>query len=114
MALLAMAYPILPGRTDDWRRLMAELDGPRREEYDALQRRFGVRSRVFLQQTPEGDLVLVTMDGDDSYRAMQQMYAGNDSFTEWFVVQVKDIHGIDLREPPPGPPPELVLDSGAE
>jgi len=110
MASLAMAYPILPGRTDDWRRLMAEVNGPRRAEYDAVQQHVGVRSQVFLQQTPQGDLVLVTMDGADPYRAVQQMWTGNDPFTKWFVEQVKDIHGIDLREPPPGPLPELVLE----
>jgi hypothetical protein len=69
---------------------------------------------VFLQQTPQVDLVLTTLEGADPARAFQQMWAGNDAFTEWFVQQVKDIHGIDLREPPPGPLPELVLDSGPE
>src|ERR687886_2859148 len=100
MALQALAYPIPPGRTDDWRRFMAELNGSRRDEYETLQQRFEVQSRVFLQQTPEGDLVLVTMEGTDPARAFQQMWAGDDAFTKWFVEQVKDIHGIDLREPP--------------
>ena len=111
MASLALAYPILPGKTDDWRRMMAEVNGPRRKEYDASQRRVGVRSRVFLQRTPQGDLVLVTMDGADPYRSIQEMWTGSDPFSEWFVEKMKDIHGIDLREPPPGPLPELILDS---
>src|SRR3954454_6226844 len=80
MASLAMAYPILPGRTDDWRRLMAEVNGPRRAEYDAGKQHGGGRSAVFLKQTPQGDLVLVTMDGADPYRAVQQMWTGNDPF----------------------------------
>ncbi|MCA1647058.1 MAG: hypothetical protein LC797_16880 [Chloroflexi bacterium] len=114
MALLALAYPIPPGRTDDWRQFMAELNGPRRGEYEASQQRVGVHSWVFLQQSPQGDLVLVAMEGADPARAFEQIWAGNDAFTEWFVQQVKDIHSIDLREPPPGPLPELVLDSGPE
>jgi len=93
---------------------MAELNGPRRDDYQALQQRLGVHSRVFLQQTPEGDLVLTTMEGAEPARAFQQMWAGTDAFTDWFVQQVKDIHGIDLREPPPGPLPELMLDSASE
>ena len=112
MALQALAYPIPPGRTDDWRRFMAELNGPRRGEYDASQQRVGLHSWVFLQQTPQGDLVLVISEGAEPARALHQMWTGDDAFTNWFVEQVKDIHGIDLREPPPGPLPELVLDSG--
>jgi hypothetical protein len=114
MALQALAYPISPGRMDDWRRFMAELNGPRRADYEAWTQQFGARWRVFLQQTPQADLVLVTAEGADPARAFQQTGAGNDAFTEWFVQQVRDINGIDLREPPPGPLPELVLDSGPE
>jgi hypothetical protein len=90
---------------------MAEPNGPRRAKYEDSQQRVGVHTRVFLQQTPHGDLVLVTMEGTDPSRAFEQMWAGNDPFTTWFVQQVQDIHGIDLQEPPPGPLPELILDS---
>ena len=69
MALQALAYPIPSGRTDDWRRFMAELNGPRRGEYDASQLRVGVHTRVFLQQTPQVDLVLTTLEGADPARA---------------------------------------------
>ena len=32
--LMAVAFPILPGKTAEWRAWMKELDGPRREEFD--------------------------------------------------------------------------------
>ncbi len=114
MALLAVAFPILPGKTDEWRRFMAELNGARRAEYEAWSRRFGPDHwRVFLQQTPQMDLALVTVEGPNPAQSFQQVGAGSDPFTQWFVQQVQDIHGVDLRQPPPGPLPELVLESQA-
>ena len=47
VALQALAYPIPPGGTDDWRRFMAELNGPRRADYEAWTQQFGARWRVF-------------------------------------------------------------------
>lgn len=58
MAMFAMAFPILPGKTEGWKRF-------------------------------------------------------TDEFTTWFKQQAMDAHGVDLDAPPPGPLPELVLDSGA-
>jgi len=51
------------------------------------------------------------MEGADPAQSFQQLVTGGDDFTLWFVQHVQDIHGVDLRQPPPGPPPELVLDS---
>jgi hypothetical protein len=113
MALFAMALPIPAGKTDQWRAFMAELSGPRKAEFQASRAGLGVRERTFLQQTPHGDLVVVTLEGENPAEAFKAFGQGHDSFTEWFHAQVKDIHGVDLRQPPPGPLPELVIDSQA-
>ena len=114
MTLLTVAFPILPGRTDQWRRFVAEINGPRRADYEAWAHRFDARWQLFLQQTPQGDLVLVTAEGANPAQSFQRIGADTDAFTEWFVHQVLDIHGVDFRQPPPGPLPELVLDSQAQ
>jgi hypothetical protein len=111
MTLLAVAFPIPPGRTDRWRRFMAELNGPRRTEYEAWAQRFEARWRVFLQPTPQGDLALVTAEGANPAQSFERIGADSDTFTEWFVQQVLDIHGVDFRQPLPGPLSQLVLDS---
>jgi len=111
MALMAMAIPILPGKTDQWRRFVAELAGPRRSEYVASRQRLGVHERSFLQSTPHGDLVIVTLDGADPAGAASQFGAPGDAFTEWFREQVLEIHGFDVAQPLPGPPPEIMIDS---
>jgi len=113
MALLALAIPIPPGKTDQWRQFIGELRGARKAEFAASRQRLGVRERTFLQQTPHGDMVIVTLEGDDPARAFASFGAGTDPFTDWFVAQVKAVHDFDLRQPPPGPLPELVVDSQA-
>ena len=112
MALVAIAVPILPGKTDQWRQFIAELNGPRRREFEESRRRAGVHERTFLQQTPQGDLVIATLEGEDPVGAMGRLMAGDDEFTRWFFRQVADIHGFDPTQPPPAPP-ELVADSQA-
>ena len=113
MALLALAFPILPGKTEQWRRFVAELAGPRHADLVASRQRLGVHERTFLQTTPQGDLVIVTLDGADPAGALRQFGAAGDPFAQWFREQVLAIHGFDLAQPPPGPLPELLVDSQA-
>jgi hypothetical protein len=111
VTLLAVAFPILPGKTDEWKDFIKELDGPRHAEFTESRRRAGVRERTFLQGTPMGDLVIVTLEGDDPARSFGQMVSANDKFTTWFLARVKAIHGVDLAAPMTGSPSELVVDS---
>jgi len=108
---MAMAIPILPGKTEQFRRIIEEERGRWHKDYVASRQRLGVRERVFLQSTPMGDLVIVTLEGDDPARAFQGLATGDDDYTRWFVQQVKEVHGVDLTQPLPGPLPELVEDS---
>jgi len=112
MAMLAMAIPISPGKTDQWKKFVGELNGPRFEDFKASRRKLGVHERTFLQQTPMGDFVVVTIEGADPAGAFARFGQGTDDFTKWFLKQAQEIHGIDLTAPPPGPLPELVIDSG--
>lgn len=111
MTLNAVAFPILPGKTADWRAFVAELNGPRQLEFAESRRRAGAHERTFLQSTPMGDLVIVTLEGDDPGRSFGQMMQATDAFSLWFIEQVKAIHGVDLALPMTGSPSELILDS---
>ena len=114
MPLMAVAFPILPGKTEEWRTFMADLNGSRREEFAASRRQAGVRERTFLQPTPMGDLVIVTLEGEDPGRSFAQMTGGTDAFTTWFRERAEAIHGVDLSAPPTASPSELVVDSERE
>ena len=111
MPLMAVAFPILPGKTAEWRTWMDELNGSHRDEFVESRRRAGVHERTFLQSTPMGDLVIVTLEGDEPGGAFGRMMSANDEFTRWFTARAKEIHGVDLTVPPPGSPSELVVDS---
>jgi hypothetical protein len=113
LPLMAVAFPILPGKTPEWRAWIEELNGPRRHEYAESRRQAGVHERTFLQQTPMGDLVLVTLEGDDPAASFGRMVGGTDAFTKWFIERAQAVHGIDLTMPMTGSPSELVADSEA-
>jgi hypothetical protein len=110
MALMAVVIPILPGKTPAWRAFIEQLNGPRHQEFADSRRKVGVRERTFLQQTPMGDLVIVTLEGDDPGAAFGQMLTATDDFSKWFGEQAMAAHG-DIPAPTSGPPSELVADS---
>ena len=109
MPLMAVAIPILPGKTPEWRAWMEEINGPRHQEFANSRREAGVRERTFLQETPMGDLVIVTLEGDDPGRSFGQMLTATDAFSQWFGERAMAVHG-DLAKPTAAPS-ELVVDS---
>ncbi len=56
-------------------------------------------------------MVIVTLEGANPGKAFAEFDKGSDPFTTWFKQQVSEIHGVDLGAPPPGPMPELIVDS---
>ncbi len=94
----AFAMPILPGKTAAMQRFVQEVLGPRKREYDDLQRRQGVtQERYYLQASPEGDLVLVTGEGTFTPPSQFLDVAGN-PFDRWFIDQVQDVTGTNILE----------------
>jgi hypothetical protein len=113
MSLFAIAIPVLPDQADRFQRFMEELNGARKEGFRASRVALGVRERTFLQHSPMGDLVVVTLEGDDPAGAFASFGQGSDAFTTWFKAEVAALHGVDLSAPPAYPLPELVIDTGA-
>lgn len=111
MSLIAMAAPILPGKEEQWRQFMSEIQGPRYNDFKESRDRYGVFERTFLQHTPMGDFAIITLEGNDPISAFQKVASDQSPFMNWFVQQVKEIHGFDLRAGLPGEPPQLVMNS---
>ena len=109
--LFAMAVPILPGKTAQFKKFINELKGNRYSEFVESRKKLGVQERTFFQTTPMGDFVIVTLEGNDPETAFQNFGKQNDEFSKWFVQEVKENHGIDLSSPPEGPMPEMLIDS---
>lgn len=111
MTLLAICTPVLPGKKEELREFIAELRGPRYHEFEMSRARLGVRERTFVQEGPDGDVVIITLEGEHPDRAFGEFGMADDEFTDWFVERVRSIHGIDLREAMPGHLPQQVIDS---
>ena len=111
MASTVFAAPILPGKTDAWKAATAEIQGPRREEYLQARRNLGITKEVAcLQQTPQGDIVVVYIEARDTSHILQDMVAATDPFSTWFKQAVlADVHGIGASGPLP-PANEVMLD----
>ena len=100
MPMIAMMMPILPGKKDIWLGMMEEMNA-NKAGADAI------RERTFLQETPMGDFVICTFEGDDPSAGFAKMMA---DLPPEFAAGAKEVHGLDMEAPPP-PMPTLIYDS---
>ncbi len=110
----AIAIPILPGKTQQFKKFTEALNGARNSDFVKSRKKLNVRERTFYQATPHGDFAIVTLEGENPESAFKNFAKADDEFTKWFTREVKEIHGIDLTTPPKGPMPELIVDTREE
>ena len=116
MAVLQFVAPILTGKFDQWKELHATMakGGKNEKAWKAQMRRYGIqRQYASLQKTPMGDFVVLFFEGDEPGAMMAGLGSSDNEFDKFFAQQIKDIHGIDVNVPPPGPISELVLEYNA-
>lgn len=97
MSLYAFVAPIQPNKTEEFRQFVADLNGPRKEEYEASREKAGFqRETIFLQNTPMGEMVVVIQEADSEQNALESLRGMKDPFHTWYFQKIKDIHGIDI------------------
>jgi hypothetical protein len=111
--LFASAVPLVPGKTDRYRNLGAEL-APHLDEYAALNARYDVSQHAFwINHTRTGvDLgVSVYEIGVGGFADMRQRaWDTGSAYDRWWLGFVGDVNGIDLlTEPSHGAAPEPVF-----
>ncbi|MBD0282454.1 MAG: hypothetical protein ICV69_09730 [Thermoleophilaceae bacterium] len=108
MSAIAFAIPILPGKEALDRDTFDEMEGARRDDYEAALRDAGVtRHTVWHQETPDGTIAIVYMESHDEAGAAN--FASSDApLNRWFRDRMKEVHGIDISQA--GPPPKQVHD----
>ena len=112
MALLTMCMPILPGKTEKWQGMMDEMLAPSsesRKAFSASREAAGVHERTFLQETPNGNFVILTFEGDNPEESFAKIM---ENMPLDFAEFAKDVHGLDVNAPLPDLP-KLVYDSKA-
>jgi hypothetical protein len=107
---ICLALPVLPGKTAVARTFLQELDGPRRVEFDASERRIGITKELwYLAKLPSGDHLIAYMESGDFGSALQGFVGSRDPFDLWFKAQMQTVTGVDLNNPPADLAPAELL-----
>jgi hypothetical protein len=111
MASYGFVIPIRPEMIERDREFAAELSGPRKAEFEESRARLGItREQVWLQETPQGPMVVVCLEADDIPGVFAGLATSQDPFDQWWRAQILEIHGLDLTQPLPGPPNDQIMD----
>lgn len=110
MGSYALVFPVLHGKTDTDVRSIAKMLSADPAAYREARKRSGVTlERAYLQKTPMGDFVVAYLEASGDFGpTMAAMVSSDHPVDRKFVDLVREIHGIDLRQPPAGPPPETL------
>src|SRR5215207_503110 len=77
--------PILPQQTGAARAFLLELEGPRKQELAACGQSVGIDREVWaIQQTPQGDMYIAYITGEDIAEAFKAFAASQTEFDCWF------------------------------
>jgi predicted ester cyclase len=88
--------PLNNGKPRAWDRLTAELQGPRRREYEASRRRLGITREEFrIDPRPDRDHVIVQFETANLERTRKRWTESKHPFDQWLREQILDIHGED-------------------
>ena len=101
--MAGMFAPLADGKVDDWRRWVAELNGPRKAEFEDMNSRHELTEhRAYLQPMPDGSsAVLVIYEGPGADTFLPAVMGSDHEFDQWFVSNVADLHGMDSTGPMP-------------
>ena len=109
MDQVCLALSVLPGKSDDARDFMRELESTRKAEYAASERRIGILKEVwYLAHLPSGDHLVVYMESPDFGKALGLFSRSQEPFDLWFKRRLADATEVDLNNPPQGTGTELL------
>jgi hypothetical protein len=111
MAVHNFAFPVLPGKEAEARKFGEEAVGSHAGYYTALMKASGTtRVTWTLQQTPAGSFILVWYEADEVEKIFEILATKAGADADWMRARITEVGGVDIREPMPGPPPELIME----
>lgn len=115
MERMCLTIPVRPGRRDELVEFMREVDGPRHDELGTTERRIGVTREVFfLAAGSDQDLLVMYLEGESLGESLGSFIASREPFDVWFKGRFAICTGVDLNDPPPLEPAELLAVYAAE
>lgn len=110
---LVLIVPVLEGKGRDIQELASTLSGPKRGEYEISQRNLGITKEAwFMQKSPQGDFVIVYVEGSDVAKSLGKLISSRDAFDDWIKNEVGKITGVDFNNPPRTEPLKEILRYG--
>lgn len=101
------ALPLLPGKTARLYEFASELNGIHSAEFEESLRRLGFGLSLFLHQTPQFDVSISVVEGDEPASALGKLAMSQHPFDRWHLQQIADQTGLDFAGPPQPPNEEL-------
>ena len=100
MAVIAVAIPLVPGKSEEWRRWMQELQGSRNAEYTALRSRLGIHfERSWIGAVQGVEIVFMYLEIEDSEQMRMQLISSSHPFDGWYRKKLQELHGLDITQP---------------
>lgn len=95
----AFVAPVAADVTERWQRFCDELNGARKEEFEAFVAKNGFTAyREGLYRNPRGQLACVYIEGSEDVDALPRAVRVGGAFEEWFAAEFSAIHGADLKQ----------------
>jgi hypothetical protein len=102
--------PIMEGKVEGWKNWTKELTGPKKVEFADFNKRYEVsRHSAWLAETPGGTVAVVLHEGPGTDTFLQKLGQSDHPFDKSFVKAIEEFNGMDLKSPPPGPPPVKMI-----
>jgi hypothetical protein len=109
MPSICFALPVIPGKENQLRQFGRSLSGEKSQDFAASEIKLGItKETIFLESTPQGNLVLVYLESNDLDAATAKFVQSKDPFDVWFKSQMGEITGQNLNQPPPFVPETLA------
>jgi hypothetical protein len=105
--LVVRAYPLRD--RDALEEFIGELRA-KGDETRGFYQRHGVEEAWFLQNTPEGPIVIAVLAAEDPAGAARTYQESQEPFDVWFKQRVIEVSGVDPNETPLGPPSEQIFE----
>jgi hypothetical protein len=102
--------PILPGKTEAWRRFIQEMWGARYQDYIASRRRLGIQvERAWISETQQWAIGLIAIEADQMEQTLTALASSEHPFDCWFREQLLALQGLDLTRAGLALLPDLVF-----
>lgn len=96
MPVIATAIPLLPGKSEAWRRWVQELQSSRHAEYVAALRRWGIcAARFWISDAGSSEVVISYFETQDGDTLTEALATSQHPFDVWYRQKLREFHGLD-------------------